>query len=120
MDGDYITLAGHGWGDTDQIGNLRPDEGYCILLSHQPEGFEDYAAAGFDLVFSGHAHGGQIRVPLIGAVYAPGQGLFPKYDSGLYSEGCTDMVVSRGIGNSVLPFRFNNQPEVIVVELKCA
>ena len=49
---------------------------------------------------------------------APNQGLFPKYDSGLYTEGNTNMIVSRGIGNSILPFRFNNRPEVILIELK--
>ena len=71
-----------------------------------------------DLVFSGHAHGGQFRLPLIGGVVAPNQGLFPEYHAGLYSEEDTDMVVSRGIGNSILPFRINNRPEIVLVELQ--
>ena len=71
-----------------------------------------------DLVLTGHAHGGQFRLPLIGGLVAPNQGLFPKYDAGLYSEGSTNMIVSRGLGNSIIPFRFNNRPEVVLIELK--
>ena len=70
-----------------------------------------------DLTLSGHAHGGQFRLPFVGGLVAPNQGVFPKYDSGLYIDGSTNMIVSRGIGNSILPFRFNNRPEVILVEL---
>lgn len=117
--GSYISLVGHSWGDTADVGQLTQFDGYRILLSHQPDGFEDYVAGEYDLVFSGHAHGGQVRLPLIGGLYAPDQGFFPKYDSGVYSQGRTDMVVSRGIGNGGFPFRFNNRPQVIVVELKC-
>lgn len=95
-------------------------EGYTILLSHRPEDFDRYVAGEFDLVFSGHAHGGQMRLPLLGGVLAPGQGLFPEYDSGLYTRGDTSMVVSRGLGNSAFPFRINNRPEIILVVLKSA
>ena len=70
-----------------------------------------------DLIFSGHAHGGQFRIPFIGGVVAPNQGVFPQYDAGIYSEGDTNMVVSRGVGNSIIPFRINNHPEVILIEL---
>ena len=90
---------------------------YTILLSHRPELFEVYAESGIDLVFSGHAHGGQFRIPFIGGLIAPDQGFFPKYDSGLYSSGNTNMIVSRGIGNSIIPLRFNNRPEIIIAEL---
>lgn len=93
--------------------------GYTILLSHRPELFEIYAKYGVDMVFSGHAHGGQFRLPFVGGVVAPDQGLFPKYDAGLFSKGVTHMVVSRGIGNSIIPVRVNNRPEVVLVEL-CA
>lgn len=92
--------------------------GYTILLSHRPELFQSYADCNVDLVFSGHAHGGQFRLPLIGGLIAPNQGLFPKYDAGLYSDQNTNMIVSRGIGNSIIPFRFNNRPEIVLVELK--
>ena len=94
------------------------DPGFTILLSHRPELFDTYVAHDMDLVLTGHAHGGQFRLPLIGGLVAPNQGLFPKYDAGLYSEGNTNMIVSRGIGNSIIPFRFNNRPEVVLIELK--
>lgn len=93
------------------------DEGFQILLSHRPELFDDYVDAGVELVLSGHAHGGQFRLPFIGGLVAPNQGLFPEYDAGLFSEEGTNMIVSRGIGNSIFPIRFNNRPEIIVVEL---
>ena len=57
------------------------------------------------------------RLPGIGGLVAPGQGLFPEYDAGIYAEGDTHMGVSRGIGNSIIPFRVNNRPEVVLVEL---
>ena len=93
-------------------------DGFTILLSHRPELFEIYKSHDIDLVLSGHAHGGQFRLPFIGGIVAPNQGFFPKYDVGLYTEGHTNMLVSRGIGNSILPFRINNRPEVLLVELK--
>lgn len=93
------------------------DDGFTVLLSHRPELFDTYVESGMNLVFSGHAHGGQFRLPLIGGLVAPNQGLFPKYDAGLYTRDGTNMIVSRGIGNSIFPFRFNNRPEVILVEL---
>ena len=94
------------------------DASFTILLSHRPELFDIYVSHEMDLVLTGHAHGGQFRLPLIGGLIAPNQGLFPKYDDGLYSEGNTNMIVSRGLGNSIIPFRFNNRPEVVLIELK--
>ena len=103
----------------EKLSELNSDEdGFTVLLSHRPELFEVYANSGVDLVLSGHAHGGQFRLPFVGGLVAPNQGLFPKYDAGLYTEENTNMIVSRGIGNSILPFRFNNRPEVILIELK--
>lgn len=93
------------------------DKSFNILMAHHPEFFDLYVSYGYDLVFSGHAHGGQIRLPFIGGIIAPGQGLFPEYDSGVYTEKNTSMIVSRGIGNSLFPFRVNNRPEIIVAEL---
>lgn len=97
---------------------INTDDSYMILLSHRPELFNVYVASEVNLVLSGHAHGGQFRLPFIGGLVAPNQGLFPEYDAGLYIEENTHMVVSRGIGNSILPFRFNNRPEVIIIELQ--
>ena len=90
---------------------------YTVLLSHRPELFDTYVNSGVDLVLSGHAHGGQFRLPFIGGLVAPNQGLFPQYDAGLYTDSNTNMIVSRGIGNSIIPFRVNNRPEVILIEL---
>ncbi len=91
---------------------------FNILLSHRPENFEIYTEYDIDLVLSGHAHGGQFRIPFIGGIYAPNQGLFPEYDSGLYTKNDTNMIVSRGLGKSIVPFRINNDPEVVLIELK--
>lgn len=91
---------------------------FTILLAHRPELIDEYSKWGIDLVLSGHAHGGQIRLPGIGGLYAPGQGFFPKYTSGNYTVGDTEMIVSRGIGNSVFPLRVNDRPEVVIVTLK--
>lgn len=116
---DEISLVGHGWSDTEDIAALSGFDGYSILLAHHPEYFADYVAAEYDLVLSGHAHGGQFRLPFIGGLIAPGQGFFPEYDSGMYTDGNTDMIVSRGIGNSIIPVRFHNRPEVILITLQC-
>ena len=99
---------------------MEQETAYAVLLSHRPELFETYAACGVDLVLSGHAHGGQFRLPFIGGLIAPNQGLFPKYDAGLFTDGNTNMIVSRGIGNSIIPIRFNNRPEIVLVELRAA
>lgn len=91
---------------------------FTILLAHRPELIDEYSKWGIDLVLSGHAHGGQIRLPGIGGLYAPGQGFFPRYTSGNYTVGDTEMIVSRGIGNSAFPLRVNDRPEVVIVTLK--
>ncbi len=94
------------------------EEGCTILLSHRPESFGLYAHCAVDLTFSGHAHGGQVRIPFIGGLIAPHQGFFPEYDSGLYCEGESRMLVSRGLGNSIIPLRINNRPEILVAVLE--
>ena len=96
----------------------KRDDNYKILLSHRPEYFDLYCEAGIDIVLSGHAHGGQIRLPFVGGIIAPHQGFFPKYDGGLYEKDETNMIVSRGIGNSLFPVRFNNRPEVVLIQLQ--
>lgn len=101
------------------VASLAPEtDGYRILIAHRPEFAASYAAAGFDLALCGHAHGGQIRLPFIGGLYAPGQGKLPRYTAGLYDEGDMTMLVSRGLGNSTFPFRVNNRPEVVVMTIE--
>lgn len=91
---------------------------YKIMLSHRPELFDVYANHELNFVLSGHAHGGQFRLPLIGGLVAPDQGFFPKYTSGVYEENGTKMLVSRGLGSSSIPVRFNNRPELIFIQLE--
>jgi predicted MPP superfamily phosphohydrolase len=93
-------------------------EAFSVLLAHRPEMVQYYAAAGFDLTLSGHAHGGQIRLPFVGGLFAPGQGVLPEYDAGLYeAENGTKIYVSRGLGNSIFPFRLFNRPEIAVIDI---
>ena len=92
---------------------------YSILLSHRPEKFARYVSARFDLVLSGHAHGGLWRVPgILRGFVAPNQGFFPKYTSGEYKEQSTTMIVSRGLAreSTRIP-RFFNSVELVVVDL---
>ena len=97
---------------------LGSGEEPVLLLSHRPEYFDLYVQSGADVVFAGHAHGGQIRLPFIGGLIAPGQGAFPRYDGGVYREGGTSMVVSRGLGNSLFPVRALNPPDVVLVTIR--
>ena len=105
-------------GTTNELcSELEIEEGYNVLLAHHPEQLDVYSLYGFDIVFSGHAHGGQLRLFGQGAI-APDQGLFPKYTSGLYVNGKTYLVVSRGIGNSIAPIRFFDRPHLIYTTIK--
>lgn len=90
-----------------------------ILLSHRPHLMELYTWAGVDLVLSGHAHGGQVRVPGIGGLYAPHQGFFPHFTEGTRTRGDTTLEISRGLGNSGCPQRLFNHPELVMVRLAC-
>ena len=100
-----------------KLQEYKNEDTYTVLLSHRPELLETCAQCGVDLVLSGHAHGGQVRIPFVGGLVAPNQGLFPKYDAGMFMKENTTMIVSRGIGNSIIPIRVNNRPEVILIEL---
>lgn len=93
-------------------------ESYTLLLSHRPELFSEYVKLKIDLTFAGHAHGGQIRLPFLGGLVAPNQGLLPTFDGGKYVDGQSTMIVSRGLGNSIIPQRLFNRPEIVVVDLK--
>ena len=104
---------------SENLKNCAVNANFTVLLSHRPESFDEYVENGYNLVLSGHAHGGQFRLPFLGGVFAPAQGAFPEYDAGIYTDGKTNMVVSRGIGNSLIPIRINNCPEIVIIDLKC-
>lgn len=95
------------------------DDIFTVFMSHRPDLVNMYSGMGFDLVVSGHAHGGQVRIPgLLNGLYAPNQGLFPKYAGGRYllSDNSTEMIVSRGLCKNILP-RVFDPPEVVVIDL---
>lgn len=102
----------------EKLSQVIRDDCFNVVLSHRPEFIETYAAAGAQLVLSGHAHGGQFIIPILGSIYAPGQGLFPEYTRGVYEKDNTQLVVSRGAGPSSFPVRINNQPELVLVALE--
>lgn len=120
--GNYFNLVGID--DAYLIGNqlsiiLEGHKNECnVVLAHEPQYIKSYEMAGADLVLAGHAHGGQFILPVIGAVYAPDQGFNPQYTEGQYKSSNMTMIVSRGLGNSVIPVRLFNYPEVVCVELK--
>ncbi len=94
---------------------VQPDT-YTILLSHRPEFFDAYCQYQIDLALTGHNHGGLIRIPFVGGLYA-GQEFFPKYDDGLFTNGRSTMFLNRGLGNSSYTFRINNRPEIAILTL---
>lgn len=100
------------------LANLTTPGEYQVLLCHRPELFPLYAKNLIDLSFTGHAHGGQFRLPKIGGLYAPDQGIHPRYTSGLYWENSSALVVSRGLGNSLFPQRLGNRPQLVAVTLR--
>lgn len=103
----------------DTIEKITPDCVPKILLAHMPHFIDKYSAAGYDLVLCGHAHGGQWRLPFTAkGFYSPGQGMFPKLTSGVYTRGKTKTVISRGLGNSQCPLRLFNRPEIVVVNVE--
>lgn len=91
---------------------------FTLLLAHRPEMFTTYVDEGIDVVFSGHAHGGQLRIPGLGGLIAPGQGWFPAMTEGVFEKGETQLVLSRGLGNSGFPLRLFNLPEIVSVTLE--
>lgn len=117
-----ITVVGLGCAHlkNGKIFEITPQtENFKLLLAHEPQFVARYSRAGYDGVLCGHAHGGQWRIPFTGqGVFAPGQGLFPQLTSGKHICGSTQMIISRGLGNSECPLRLFNRPEVVVVEIK--
>lgn len=110
------------YGDNSETNNLlnmltEGSTNFKILLAHRPELFDIYSNSSVNLIFSGHAHGGQFRLPFIGGLIAPDQGFFPKLTEGIHTNNNTSMIISRGLGNSIIPVRIFNRPELIVVTL---
>lgn len=106
-------------GQLDNCINSTGNDVFTVFMSHRPDRVDLYSGNGFDLVVSGHAHGGQIIIPgILNGVYAPNQGFFPEYAGGSYilSDGCTEMIVSRGLCKNILP-RVFNKPEVVVIDI---
>lgn len=99
------------------LGSVDHDT-YSVMLAHNPVFFKDYAKWSPDLVLSGHVHGGIVALPLLGGVIAPGYRLFPKYDAGLFFEGKSTMLLSRGIGSHTIPIRINNKAEIVCLTLE--
>jgi uncharacterized protein len=112
---DPITLRDH----LDQALRGTDNRSTRLLLSHSPHPFPQAAKNGVDLMLAGHTHGGQVRIPVLGAPFVPAMGFFPRWDYGLYSSGATTLIVSGGLGESMLPIRFNMRPEVSLITLEC-
>ena len=94
------------------------DDRLTLLMAHRPDQIGLYSRFPIDLVFTGHAHGGQIRLPFVKGLYAPHQGILPKYTEGVHTKNGTSVVISRGLGNSRFPFRVFNHPEIVIVDLE--
>lgn len=120
--GSHIWLTGV---DDPFTGRARLDEALSsvtdampkVLLAHSPVIYPEATAKKADLILAGHTHGGQIRLPLLGALNVPGQGWFPQLDYGLFTSGKTNMIINSGLGESFIPFRFNCRPEIVLVTL---
>ncbi len=87
-----------------------------LILAHRPELWSQYLLANPLIILSGHTHGGQIRLPLIGAIYVPNQPLLAQYDEGIFAIANSYLIISRGLGNSFINCRFNNYPEIITID----
>lgn len=128
IDGETIVLGGiddpNGPYDQKQPDELMTEireaqgEAYTVMLAHRNDSIQMWSELGADLVLSGHGHGGVVRLPFVGGLIGVDRSLFPNYTAGLYTMGSTDMVVSRGLGNSVVDFRLFNRPHLLVVRLE--
>lgn len=120
---EYINLAGIEDAATEHeniemtFSNMKV-ENYTILLSHSPYVINKYPDMQADLVISGHTHGGQIRLPFIGAAVSPGEGFFPKLDKGIFKWGKGQhLYVDSGVGTTRLPIRFLNQSQMTFIQI---
>lgn len=103
--------------DDGTLSGLTDGAAFNVLLAHEPAYFDKYAAAGADLVLAGHVHGGQFIIPGKGGLVSPDFKFFPELYAGEHKLGNTTMLISRGLGNSVIPLRLNNYPEIVVVNI---
>lgn len=122
-DPDAVTYTKNAKGMTDQLAAAQAQadkEGCTILLSHRPEWVRTYEQYSFDVILTGHAHGGQWRIPgILNGLYAPNQGIAPKYAGGEYPLEHGTMIVSRGLAReSTLAPRIFNRPELVIVDLQ--
>lgn len=117
IESDWLEYAGNTKAKNLLTTLTEDSSNFKILLSHRPELFDIYSNSNVNLIFSGHAHGGQIRLPFIGGLIAPNQGFFPKLTEGIHTTNNTSMIISSGLGNSIIPVRIFNRPELIVVTL---
>lgn len=101
----------------EQLLGKTDENRFSLLIAHNPDYFETYAAWGADLVVSGHVHGGLMRLPVLGGVLSPAIRLFPRYDGGEFNEGNSTMILSRGLGTHTLPIRIFNPGELVIIEL---
>ena len=87
-----------------------------LILAHRPELWPQYLLADPLVILSGHTHGGQIRLPLIGAIYVPNQPLLAQYDEGIFTKANSYLIISRGLGNSFINCRFDNYPQIVTID----
>ena len=114
---DFSNLRRAGFDDFYELFDDVSDN-FQLVLTHQPQLFDRFKDSGANLTLAGHTHGGQLRLPFFPTIYAPNQGLWPRYGAGLYRHGDAVMHVSRGIGTTYFPIRFWNRPEIAVIELR--
>ncbi len=114
---DYYYLRYNNFKDVDKAFKELDENKFTLVLTHQPQIFDRLLKYEPDLVLSGHTHGGQVRLPFFKTLYAPSQGIFPKYGDGLYESENSKLYVSRGVGTTVFPIRFFNLAEVTVLEI---
>lgn len=120
-DANFYTGKGEGfYAQLDELNQTKDNSLYTILLAHRPSYVNKYLDYNFDLVLSGHAHGGQWRIPfLLNGVFAPDEGFFPKYAGGQYDFPNGKMIVSRGLAReSTRVPRIFNRPELVIVNLE--
>ncbi len=106
----------------DLIKQFQKKQGLKIILDHYPTNFAlngkfSYANYDVDYVFSGHEHGGQVRLPFVGGLVSHEEGFFPRYSEGVHTKNGTTLIISRGLGNSSVPIRLFNRPQLIVVDI---